>query len=84
VDQVVEGSNPFAHPIDIGVNPLNSRATPVFGGGSFMLTETCAPFVRHFVFLLIFYGEDWSVLPSAGIFLDSPIINASKLFLYSN
>jgi hypothetical protein len=50
VDQVLEGSNSFAHPIYVGYNPIKSTADPISGVGSFMLKQTCAPFVRHFIF----------------------------------
>jgi hypothetical protein len=58
VDQVVEGilqnqwgvySSPFAHPIDVGKYPRISTIDPIYGIGTFILKETYAPFVRHFI-----------------------------------
>ncbi len=49
VDQVVAGSSPFANPINVGLNPRNTTSDPIYGVGLFMLKQTCAPFVRHFI-----------------------------------
>jgi len=57
VDQVVEGSRPFAHSIDVGKYPQKTTSDPISGVSTFMLKETCAPFVRHLIDIQRVFGE---------------------------
>ncbi len=44
VDQVVEGSSPFAHPINVRIIHLKSTSDLIYGIGTFLLKEFCAAF----------------------------------------
>jgi len=61
VDQIAEENSINYHPINAGWIRRKTTTDPIYGVGLFMLKQTCAPFVRHFMPTRIQLVNNWQL-----------------------